>query len=300
MKAIDSNSGILLVAHTSPAYVAEAVAMAWSIRRNSPGIAVALATDVTSPHLPEGLFDAVVRYDFTGKGGVIFKLWLDEISPFAGRTLFLDSDAFAYRPLCELPGWTGEQPFVALGEEIPEVGHWFRDPAAIRKRFAMEKMALLIGDHYNFDRSAEATAVFRRARELFAEYDVLGIQRLHGGFNEEPLFSLAMHHCGIAPEKRTPDRVAALDFLKQYALQRDALQGHCRLEWSGSAHYPVVVHFGTHRSMPSYFVDRCRVDRALAGRQPLAPVAARRAGTVASLRFRIVRRARRLRKLLGL
>ena len=78
--------GVIYVA-TGPAYVAEALASAASVRRHMPDLPITLYTDrsVASPHL-----DEVVRFDAHGYLARIPRLAL---SPYE-RTLFLDSDTY--------------------------------------------------------------------------------------------------------------------------------------------------------------------------------------------------------------
>lgn len=287
------HGGVLLVAHTSHAYVAEAIAMAWSIRQNSPGIPIALATDISDYKLPEELFDKTVIYNFTGKSGVSFKIWLDEISPWE-RTLFLDSDAFVYKSLKPVFHRFAQQPFIALGKSIPKVGHWFKDPERILKEFSMPSMSLVIGDFYLFDRSPASCRVFKKARELFDRYDELGIERLHGGFNEEPLFSLAMHIEGIECGKRSPDLVLALEYAKAFSdLQTNVLKSEARVQIGGETIAPCVVHYGSYRSQPVYFQDRVRVEGVLAGRTARSDRLNALEARFQSFRFRVSRKFRK-------
>jgi hypothetical protein len=286
-----SESGVLLVAHTSPAYVAEAVAMAWSIRHNSPGISVSLVTDVLDPHLPAGLFDQVVAYDFSGKGGVSFKVWLDEMTPYPGTTLFLDSDAFVFRSLEPLFEKYAQHPFTALGRNVARARHWFQDPEFVKEKFGMSEVPFFIGDFYMFDRSEDSQRVFEIARTLFDQYDDLGIKRLYGGKNEEPLFALALHFCGIKVTGRKASEILALENVKDVSdLETNVLRGLAHCIVNGKKEEPIIIHYGTFRWLPDYFCERRRGERKVKGLKQESHCMSLLMSVLHSYKARVIRR----------
>lgn len=292
-------SGILLVAHSNAQYVAEAVALAYSIRLNSPGIHVCLATDQELDKRSASVFDRVIRYDFTGKEGVFCKLWLDEMSPYSEKTIFLDTDCFAYSDLSSLFHTWPEVPFVALGGNHATVRHWFRDGTSLRREMRVESFPCFVGDFYRFDRSCASLQIFERARALAGGYDRMGIRRLHGGMNEEPLLSLAMALSDTAAQERTGKDIFAIPYHNGISsIVTNVLRGEAEVRLDNMTMRPSIVHFASYRTRSMYFRDRIRIERTVAGLMDLPSWLLTAMGANASICFRLRRRIRRMKAMI--
>ena len=199
----DPVCGVLTIAHGDLRFARQAVALARSIRLRDPDLPLAVATDLDAA-LFEGMFDSIVRWDFSARPGLIAKLDLYEMSPFQ-QTLFLDSDVLMYVSAEELFRYFAGSEFAVVGQNSEHPDYFlkmepirFCVPAATYPRF--------IGGLYYFERCDRSARIFRNAATWLAQYDELGIIRLRGKPNEEPLFSLAMAMEGIpAHRSRTPD-----------------------------------------------------------------------------------------------
>lgn len=127
--------------------------------------------------------------------GFELKLNLDRYSAYR-RTLYIDADCLVVAPLAQLFRSVYGQPFVAYGINMCD-GEWFGD---LQQRSALYGGALIpvfVGAAYYFDDSERASAVFAHARAVAPEYDSIGLVRLRGLKNEEPLLSLGMAAQGL-------------------------------------------------------------------------------------------------------
>ena len=114
------DKGLLLVAHGKPSYWREATVLARSIRRFSPEIPIAVASDLPVPEREwrAAGFTQFVPYSFRNCGGLAFKLELDRISPYRDSTLFLDSDCICYADLSAVFAGMETCDFGALGHPV--------------------------------------------------------------------------------------------------------------------------------------------------------------------------------------
>ncbi len=126
--------------------------------------------------------------------GFELKLSLDLYSK-AERTLFIDADCLVTRDLTEVFESFEGKTFTCLGKNLDE-GEWFGDIAARVKAIGTKEIPVFVGAVYYFERGAESKAVFDEARAQADHYDDLGIVRLRGRKNEEPLISIGMAKAG--------------------------------------------------------------------------------------------------------
>ncbi|MGB8853815.1 MAG: hypothetical protein WCC69_09640 [Pirellulales bacterium] len=285
------NRGILLVAHGKTSYWDEATTLARSLRRHSPQLTIAVASDLDVPEAQwrrDG-YDIYVPFDFRECGGVSFKMQLDRITPFADATLFIDSDSICYRDISAVFDAFAGDDFVTLGTVVTSC-HWFKDNSLIHREFHCDSFPFFCGDFYLFRTSIKAAAVFDTARERARRYRALGIIPLGGWCNDEPAFSLAMLEHNVPISSGVGDWIIQVAHEKVTDIDLDYAAGRARAVLDGVGITPRLVHFSTHRSQPLYFRERYRV------RNPANNwwnrVAAQGVGSLESTRYRLTRRLR--------
>lgn len=284
-----SDRGILLVAHGRPSYWDEAATLARSLRRHSPRVPLAIASDLDVPEAQwrrDG-YDLYVPFDFRHCGGVSFKMQLDRITPFRDTTLFIDSDSICYRDLSGVFDAFATKDFVTLGTTVTSC-HWFHDNSLIHREFHCDSFPFFCGDFYLFRKSPQAAAVFDTAREIAGRYRSLGIKPLGGWCNDEPAFSLAMLQHNVPISRGVGDWIIQVAHESVTGIDLNYAAGHARAVLDGAEIAPRLVHFSTHRSQPVYFRERYRV------RNPSDAwwnrVAAHGIGSLESTRYRLTRR----------
>lgn len=246
-------NGILLVAYGNRSYWDEAATLARSIRRLSPQLALAVASNLGIPEADwrAAGFSKYVPFDFTGCHGVGFKTRLDQMTPFSGATLFIDSDCICYSDISGVFQFFAGQQFVTLGREI-EACHWFVDSIAIRRTFNVQSFPFFTGDFYLWQRGDEASSVFRTAREIESEYHNLGINYLGKSVNDEPIFSLAMVRHDLHACKGVGDWILQMQAEGVTDWDIDYSQLRAMATFRGGLCQPKLVHYQTHRTQPLY------------------------------------------------
>ena len=91
------NRGVLTIAHSKMKYARQALNLARSIRLHSPGLPLAVATDLDEDFF-KGLYNHVIPWDFSIWKGLVSKLEIFQITPFR-TTLYLDSDCITVASL---------------------------------------------------------------------------------------------------------------------------------------------------------------------------------------------------------
>lgn len=256
-----SDDGVLLVAHSSFSYFDEAATLCRSIRALQPRINVALASDldIHAKRLAAAGFCELVRADFSAFRGVAFKVQLLEMSPFRGRTLFLDSDSICFGDLTPLFTEYPGVPFVTLGRQV-ETCHWFRDPEAVKRTYGLDSFPFFIGDFYLFDRSAAARDVFAAARRIADDFMAHGIVPIGAAANEEPCFALAMAQHGLTAKPGRGRWIAHLPEPSFVGLDIDFSRRRARIRFEGAEHDCAVLHFAAFRTQPIYYREKFRVE----------------------------------------
>jgi len=283
------DQGILLVAHGKQSYWDEAATLARSLRRYSPGVVIAVASDLDVPERQwrrDG-YDLYVPYDFRDCGGVSFKMQLDRITPFRDATLFVDSDSICYRDISGVFDAFASHDFVTLGTIVTSC-HWFKDNSLIHHEFRCDSFPFFCGDFYLFRTSQNATAVFDSARELAGRYRELGIKPLGGWCNDEPAFSLAMLQHGLPASPGIGDWILQVVNPGVTQIDLNYAAGDAKAVLDGALVAPRIVHFSSHRSKPLYFRERYRVRNP--SRTWWNRVLAHGIGSLASTHYRLNRR----------
>ena len=273
---------VLTLALGKPLYIEMAYNLARSFLwwHQDSDIRFILATDSKDP-MPEELRKIdVIRLE-TGQYGQGFspKLQLDRITP-AEETLFLDADCLCTANLEPVfDKFRGCEVSVVGRKEVD--GTLFGDIAARCRAVGAPWAPRFCGGLYYLKKGETCDAVFRAARTLEARYDELGIARLRGMPNEEPLIGLgmALNDQAPIPEDGT---IKAEPLFFSGPVEIDVFAGRARLsdspsiskpymEWQIPAEArPAVVHFNDDfANHPPYTTEALRLKKVLHHRWPI-------------------------------
>lgn len=242
MRTASHTRGILTLAHGQQKYVDMAIYLARSIRMNSPNQTLAVVTDRSEMEM-KPWFDVVVPLNPEhGTGMAAQKLDLYDNSPFR-ETIYIDADCLVVRDLSFLWNLFEGRDMSAIGSEMRS-GFWAgMDVQATCSKLAIPYIVQLNGGVFYFRRGELAGRIFRTARELIQRYAEIGIARLRGDINDEPLISLAMAMC-----HQHPVDDCGLGMKTRIGLsgpfEMDILKGHCRFTKHGEVVEPAIMHFG--------------------------------------------------------
>ena len=114
------------------------------------------------------------------------------------EVLFVDCDCIIYGDISEIFSRFGHVNFSVVGNEIYE-GDFFCDVKKIIEIFDLKYLPKFVGSIYYFVKNDITKALFTKAIEVFLRYDELGLIRLRGKPNEEPIFAIAMACIGERP-----------------------------------------------------------------------------------------------------
>jgi hypothetical protein len=238
---MSAKRGILTLAQGHQRYIDMAIRLAESIRLNSPGLPMAVVTDRPENEM-KPWFDVVVEVNPQHGKGLIQKLFLYDYSPFE-ETIFIDADCLAVRDFSFLWDLFSDKEVSAIGECLT-TGTWAG--MLVEQTCANLNIPYIVqlnGGVYFFRKGNVAASVYQSAQALIERYDEIGIARLRGQINEEPLISLAMSMHAQTPVDdqgngmRTPvgqSGVFEMDILKQF----------CAFQKHGIRVTPAIMHFG--------------------------------------------------------
>lgn len=184
---------ILTIATGKPLYLDMAIALARSFTLWNAGNGIGFSIVTDRPDLiPSDLDHVDVVTIRPGEYGVGFstKLHIDQFAQ-ADATLFVDADCLVYGDLSPVFDRFAGRAVSAVGRDVSD-GEWFGDIAARCAAFGVEAIPRFVGAMYYLEKGSVSDAVFRTARETEPRYDEVGLVRLRGKPNEEPLVSLAM------------------------------------------------------------------------------------------------------------
>jgi hypothetical protein len=208
------------------------------------------------------------------------KLHMDRFSP-AKETLFIDADCLCAGNLEHVFEKFSKWDVSVIGREETE-GELFGDIQSRCKKTGVSWVPRFCGGMYYFKEGAISKQVFEKARELEKRYDELGLTRLRGVANEEPLIGIAMSMAGQHPIPEDGTIKAEPMFFSSRT-ELDVFAGKARLfnkpdqpklkpEWSiPEEARPAVVHFNcTYAEQPPYTAESFRLRKVLLERWPLA------------------------------
>ena len=269
-----SKRAVLTLATGKPLYFNMAVNLARSFMLWHQGSSIDffIATDIEMS-LPKDLERVKLIKLLPGQYGKGFspKLSLDRISP-AEETLFIDADC-----LCAANLEPVFQKFAAcevsvIGSEDSE-GELFGDIAARCRAVGVKWVPRFCGGMYYFKRGEISDQIFQTARELEERYDELGLARLRGVPNEEPLIGLAMAMAGQHPIPEDGTIKAEPMFFTGHT-ELDVFAGRARLfnlagkpplspQWkTPNEARPVVIHFNcSFAEQPPYTSESLRLEK---------------------------------------
>jgi len=224
--------------------------------------------------LPSDLKEVVVNPVVAGRFGAGFspKLWLDELAP-AYQTLFVDSDCLCFGSLAPVFDRFAGKTVSVIGE-TRSTGEFFGDIPTLCRNLKLPWIPVFVGAIYYLENSPAAKAVFAQARSFERDYDALGLVRLRGVPNDEPLIALGMARHGLLP---VPDdggiKADAMHYLK--FAEMDVLNGHIRVEKPvpgksvPSTASPVLFHFNSHYTLERHYRrESCRLKKVCAQHWP--------------------------------
>jgi hypothetical protein len=201
------------------------------------------------------------------------KLHLDRLAP-AHETLFIDADCLCVanlEPVFEK--FRGCEVSVVGREET--AGQLFGDIAARCSAVGATWTPRFCGGLYYLRQGAVCESVFRIARELETRYDELGLLRLRGVPNEEPLIGLAMALSGQHPVPEDGSIKAEPMFFSG-PVEVDVFAGRARLcndpakpkpypEWKiPPESHPAIIHFNSYfADHPPYTTEALRLEKAM-------------------------------------
>ena len=267
---------VLTLATGNEAYFEMACSLARSFLwwNRGSGIAFYLATDIPA-RLPEDLLGVEVIPIKKGAYGNGFspKLHMDRISP-ARETLFVDADCLCTANLEPVFERFSGCDVSVIGREETE-GELFGDIAGRCRAVGVGWVPRFCGGLYFFRRGEISRRVFEKARELEQRYDELGLVRLRGVANEEPLIGLAM---AIAGQRPIPEdgTIKAEPMFFSGTTEIDVVKGTSRL-WNRSGEprpypewripeeaRPAIVHFNcAFAEVPPYTTEVLRLEKIM-------------------------------------
>ena len=190
------SKGILTIATGKAKYINMAIALAKSLRINSPGWPIALVTDQQDPKF-SNYFDHVV-YNANSPSGFVQKTLIYDLSPFE-ETLFIDCDCLIYKDLSPLFSYLQQQEVSAIGIKVHS-GNWIHPN--VEELLEKEGLPYLImhnGGIYYFRKSDLASKVFARAKDYLVRYDEIGFNKLRDKKAHEPLMTCSMSYFNLEP-----------------------------------------------------------------------------------------------------
>lgn len=218
----------------------KAVGLAFSIRRTTPGMPIALVSSPKVAKIIGKFFDRVEEENKELRGWE-HKLFLDQYSPFK-KTLFLDADILVFKNLRILfSEWKNKGFAVAGGFRDSGKSYFGLDRKAVLEKIQKPKLVFIEGaGHYYFEKP-DCLPVFEKAREILHDYSAyVRTDRIA----DEDVMAITMTLLDIAPADR-PYLVSRTIFAKRGTLKIDALNSQCSFidKRLGERQEPFFVHF---------------------------------------------------------
>ena len=184
---------VLTLATGKPIYIQMAVNLARSFKwwHKNSSIRFVIATD-QKYLIPPDLLDIEIIELQPGQYGYGFspKLHLDKLAP-AAQTLFLDADCLCVGSLKLIFDRFAGRAVSVIGKMIAD-GDFFGNVREICNKFGVKELPWFVGGLYYLEKGSISTQIYATARKLEPKYDEIGLIRLRGRSNEEPLMAIAM------------------------------------------------------------------------------------------------------------
>lgn len=221
---------VITLATTKPLYVDMAFTLARSFLRwnRDAGIGFHLITDLDFD-LPSDLSKILLVRVEPGTLGAGFspKLHLDTLAP-AEQTLFIDADCLCMGPLDSSFARFAGRKVSVLCDAMLSTGAWWGDIDRLCARFGVPALPHFNGGIYYVEPGPEASAIYRRARELERQYDEIGLLRLRGRPNDEILMSIAMAEAAMTPLADDGTIIGVFNVYPKFE-ELDVFAGRCRI-----------------------------------------------------------------------
>ncbi len=262
---VHAGRAILTIAMGRSLYWNMAVNLARSVRRwhDPDSLPIFIVTDRADVP-PRDLAGVHKILAGTGELGVGFetKLHLDRVAP-AAQTLFIDADCLVYASLDATFDRFAGQAVGVVQEGLANSGERFGDIASYCVTLGVSQLPLFTGGIYYIEPDV-GKLVYEEARRLLPHYDEMGLVRLRGLPNEEPLVAGAMAKFelwgipddgSIIGDFQTSPGPHSLDVLSGRRRMSNPPSGesaHCAWAPVRSIE-PAIVHFlGHHIGLPAY------------------------------------------------
>ncbi|MBE9174998.1 hypothetical protein IQ225_06195 [Synechocystis salina LEGE 06155] len=259
---------VLTIATGKPIYIQMAVNLARSFKwwHKDSDIKFVIATDQKA-FIPPDLSDIEIVELLPNQYGQGFstKLHLDQITP-GEKTLFVDADCLCVGSLESVFDRFVGHTVSVIGKTILE-GDFFGDVESIRKQFSLDYLPYFVGGLYYLEKNNLCTKIFETARNLEPRYDEMGLIRLRGRPNEEPLMAIAMSMNGQKPivedgtikaEPMFYPSGMVVDVIKGRATlyNRENHTNYCTV-WGINESNPLIVHFHSSDTERHHYKVEC-------------------------------------------
>jgi hypothetical protein len=235
--------GFMTIAMGHEKYIRQARILSLSLRRNMPGIPLAIVTDSQSLAASA---DMIIPAKSEIPVGVLQKVFLDEYTPFS-ETLFIDSDCVVTRPFFEELEQIRKFKFTPAMEKFtPANGkdEYIDDLPTTLKLIGGEKFPKFNGGVYFFKEGELSSLVFRTAREIHSNYRRYGIRAFDkSGPGEETVFALALSKLGLLDLYHDKGNLMRTPTGLKGKIHINPLGGGCTFERYDGAVSPAICHF---------------------------------------------------------
>lgn len=178
----------------------------------------------------------------------------------ANQNLFVDCDCIVYKPLNKIFKKFEGHDFSVIGKQRQN-GDFFGDIATINKQFNIGYLPHFVGSIYYYTNSETSKKIFTTALELKGSYDKIGLVRLRGKENEEPLIAIAMAIYNQIPLEE--DGTVKADCMYFKKCDTNVLTGKINLvplssyQYSKTSFDPAIIHFNDSFSEKHSYLSEC-------------------------------------------
>lgn len=237
----NAKRGVITIAQGNKRYINMAINLAISLKINSPNFPIAIVTDSKDDSISD-FFDFVIPIKEEHGVGLIQKLRIYEYSCFE-ETLFIDADCLAVKSIDFIFDSFVNQQVSCFGYKRTHDKIFGVDIVYLRNKFNVDYIIGHNGGIYYFKKTLIAKHVFDKACELVYDYDKIGIERLRGSINEEPMLAIAMSIYNMNPIDDSGMGMYT-PVGQKGVFKMDALKGVCEFYKHGEKVMPAIMHFG--------------------------------------------------------
>lgn len=196
--------------------------------------------------------------------GFSTKLFIDEFIQ-TKYNLFIDADCLIYGKLDTIFENFKGNTVSAIGDDIYD-GEFFCNVSKVRQLLNIDYLPRFVGGVYYLEKNELSNKVFEKARQLLPLYDHMGLKRLRGKENEEPLLAMAMAIHGQHTIK--DDGTIKADRMSYTTLSSNVLSGKTQLKngdffptWVKLKNVnPLIIHFnGSYTTSFEYKAEALRL-----------------------------------------